>query len=405
MNPKKWTAIYIGCALLGVFAGYVATLIYKPSLIPPAFRIAGLHAPTNILFLGCDVVYEGRGRAKKVRSGSFKGRSDTIMVARLDPFRKGISVLSIPRDTRVSIPGYGRNKINAANALGGVELVKETISELLGIQVDHYVVLNLKGLEAMVDELGGIELEVPKRMRYRDRSAGLTINLHPGKQVLSGQEAIGFVRFRHDELGDIGRVQRQEIFLKAVLHKAMKPESWVAIPKLIDCASRYSDTDLSVAELTSYVTFVKDVPRDNQVLMMLPGTFSDTGDWLVNQKEKRRIVSRFLGAHYFSSDRSDLRLTILNFSSDRSLSARVARDLKEKGYRHLRIKKAKRHIDSPLRKSRIIAQKGNTAEANLVKGDLGNTGVVVNASVGDIESSVTLELGEDLIINSESPDK
>ncbi|HMO22906.1 MAG TPA: LCP family protein, partial [Candidatus Melainabacteria bacterium] len=120
------------------------------------------------------------------------------------------------------------------------------------------------------------------------------------RQTLKGSDAIGFVRFRHDQLGDIGRVQRQEIFMKAVLEKAIRPESWPKIPGLLSLAGEYSLSDLSTAEIASYVAFVKRVPRDNHILMMLPGNFSDSGDWLVNDREKRRLISRFLGTSFIS---------------------------------------------------------------------------------------------------------
>lgn len=395
MSPRKWTVIYILCLVVGVLAGYVATLIYKPSLLPSALRIGGVYSPTTVLFLGTDVVYEGKGRKAKARSASFKGRSDTIMVARLDPYKNSVAILSIPRDTRVHIPGHGRQKVNAANALGGPELVMETLSDLLSIDIDHYVVLNLRGLEALVDELGGITVDVPKRMRYRDRSANLNIDLQPGRQTLKGSDAIGFVRFRHDQLGDIGRVQRQEIFMKAVLEKAIKPESWPKIPGLLSLAGDYSLSDLSTAEIASYVAFVKRVPRDHHILMMLPGNFSDSGDWLVNEREKRRLISRFLGTSFISADRGKLSVSLLNMTSDRGLARRLARELKEKGYTRIRVKQGEIH--EPLAVSRIIAQKGNTADADLVRSDLGDLGTVVNASVGDIESEVTVELGEDML--------
>lgn len=394
MSPKGWTSFVIGCVILGLISGYIAALFFKPSLIPPALRVSGVRQPTTILFLGVDVVYDKKRRGDKK---SFKGRSDTIMVARLDPYKNSLSVLSIPRDTKVPVPGHGKQKVNAANALGGVELVDETLEELLDIKIDHYVVLNLKGLEELVDEIGGVDIDVPKRMRYRDRAAKLDINLKPGMKTLSGEQAIGFIRFRHDQLGDIGRVQRQEIFLKAVLTKAMNPETWTAIPRLVECANKHMLSDLNIGDLITYATFVKDVPKENQVLMMLPGRFSDSGDWLVNYREKRPIVSRFLGYTFISTDRKKLALSIINKSSDKKLSKKIYKELKSKGYKRIRIKRRKRRSAKPMETSRIIAQRGNIADAELVREDLGDIGDLVNASVGDIDSAVTLELGDDLI--------
>lgn len=138
--------------------------------------------------------------------------------------------------------------------------------------------------------------------------------------------------------------------------------------------------------------------------MMLPGNFSDSGDWLVNNREKRRLISRFLGTSFISADRSKLSLSLLNMTSDRGLARRLARELKEKGYTRIRVKQGESH--EPLATSRIIAQKGNTADADLVRSDLGDRGTVVNASVGDIESEVTVEIGEDMLSREyDSPEK
>jgi len=179
--------------------------------------------------MGTDVVYSKEHRVLKADPKSFQGRSDTILVCRLDPIANSLSVLSIPRDTQARIPGYrGLQKINGANAFGGPLLAAQTIDDLLGIPVDHYAVINVHGLVELVDELGGITVVVPKRMKYTDNSAKLKINLDPGPHVLSGVEAMGFVRFRHDALGDIGRVQRQELF-ELVLRLAPQKESSVVV--------------------------------------------------------------------------------------------------------------------------------------------------------------------------------
>src|SRR4029077_19223529 len=133
-------------------------------------------------------------------------------------------------------------KINAANALGGPLLAKEVVGKFLDLPIDHYVVLNVQGLVQLVNALGGITVEIPKRMKYMDWTAKLKIDLEPGFHTLTGNQAMGFVRFRHDALGDIGRVQRQQLFIHAVLEKAMQPESWTHLPKLIQIGEQYVQT-------------------------------------------------------------------------------------------------------------------------------------------------------------------
>jgi LCP family protein required for cell wall assembly len=317
------------------------------------------------------------------------------MVARLDPYRNTLGVLSVPRDTQVTMPGFGTQKINAANAIGGPNLAMTTVGNLIQLPIDHYVILNVHGLVSLVDELGGITVEIPKKMRYMDWTAKLKIDLEPGFHTLTGNQAMGFVRFRHDALGDIGRVQRQEIFIRAVLDKAMRPESWSHLPKLIEIAQNYISSDMSTNELMQNAAFVRGVPKKNQYLAMLPGQFSGTGDWLADRNDTRRMVARLLGSSFVSSDRERIHVVVINQSSTTNTGMKIARVLRQKGYKWVIVKNAESHV-KPIKQSRIIAQLGNTEEADLVRNDLDDLGDVVNASVGDIQSAVTVQAGDDL---------
>lgn len=382
---------------MGVLGAYVYVSVSKPQLMPPQLRIATLRKPTTILMLGTDVVYSDSGRRLKADKDAFTGRSDTIMVGRLDPLANTLRVISIPRDTLVDIPGNGTQKINAANAIGGPDLAKATISNFLDTPIEHYVVLNVHGLVDLVNELGGITVEVPKRMQYMDWTAKLKIDLEPGVHTLTGNQAMGFVRFRHDALGDIGRVQRQEIFLRAVLDKALKPESWKHIPKLIEIAQNYISTDLSAQEILEMANFVRGVPKSNQLLTMMPGNFSPGGDWAVERSDVRRMVARLMGANFIETTRDSIRVSIGNCSSTEGMGFKLAKILGSKGYKNVIVQKRMLELSDSLKRTRIVAQKANPEDASLVKSDLGNIGDVVNASVGDIESSVTIMIGDDLV--------
>lgn len=149
------------------------------------------------------------------------GRSDTLMVAAIDPKKNQASLLSVPRDTRVKIKGHGFDKINAAYAYGHEQLSQDTIEHLLGIKIDHYIIINTKSFKKIIDAIGGIDIDVPKRMHYEDPwddDGGLVIDFKPGKQHMDGAKAITYVRYR-DEEGDIGRIKRQQAFVQACLDK------------------------------------------------------------------------------------------------------------------------------------------------------------------------------------------
>lgn len=396
MRSSSWLATFIVCALLGTTFGYVVTLVYKPSLLPPVLRIGGLTTPMTIVLLGTDIVYSKERRHLKADKASYQGRSDTIMVARLDPIRNSVTMLSIPRDTVVKIPGHGHQKINAANALGGPQLVADTLWELLGTPIDHYLVLNVHGLVELVDELDGLNVEVPKRMKYVDHSAKLKIDLQPGPHKLNGEEAMGFVRFRHDELGDIGRVQRQELFLRAVQEKALDPSSWAKVPKLLGIAQKYILSDMDGAKLMQIASFARSVPKANQTMIMMPGNFSGSGDWAVSDEDVQTVVSRLLGKPIAASTRDNIRITVENATSNPDGGRRLYKYLLARGYNVVSYKQKSDVYGAPLTKTRIIAQRGNTEDAVLIRGDLRNQGDIVNASVGDIQSAVTIIAGDDV---------
>lgn len=364
-------------------------------MIPAPLRLGSLSQPTTVLLLGTDVVYteQGAHQNKKIDQAAFTGRSDTIMVCRLDPVRNAMAILSIPRDTEAQIPGNGKQKINAANALGGPTLAAQTVSNFLGIPVDHYVVLNVHGLVDLVNELGGITVDVPQKMKYMDWTAKLKIDLEPGPHTLTGNQAMGFVRFRHDALGDIGRVQRQQLFIRAVMAKALEPQSWSHLPRLMEIASQYVSTDMSVSQMMSMATFARAVPKKNQMMMMLPGNFSGNG-WSSSDMEIRNITNRLMGANFVGSLRNEMRITIENASSTPGVGFKVAKILSPKGY-NVVVKNLKAKI-GPFKRTRVIAQRGNPDDAEQVVTDLGGIGDIVNASVGDIESTVTVQVGDDI---------
>jgi LCP family protein required for cell wall assembly len=396
-SSDNWSSTFIACAILGILFGYVVTLFLKPGLLPPMLRFGGLTTPTTVLLMGTDVVYTTEHRALKADPASYQGRSDTILVCRLDPIRNSLSILQIPRDTQVKIPGYkGLQKINGANAYGGPRLAAQTIWDFLSVPVDHYVVLNVHGLVELVDELGGITIDVPKSMHYKDNSAKLNINLDPGPHLLNGTEAMGFVRFRHDALGDIGRVQRQELFLRAVEEKALDPMAWAKVPKLLSIAQNYVLTDMDTGQLMQIANFARAVPKANQQMIMLPGHFSGTGDWATDDQEVRLVVARWNGQAVPSSTREAIRITVENATGDPDNGRKLYKYLSARGYNVVAYRAKSDVYNGQLSTTRIIAQRGNTEEALLVKQDLFNCGDIVNASVGDIQSAITVVAGEDL---------
>ncbi|MGB9588176.1 MAG: LCP family protein, partial [Armatimonadota bacterium] len=215
--------VLVGAAALGAFIGYFTSQHFsgsglKEALSPPF----GGKTLVNVLVLGED----NTGVSRKGR-----GLTDTIMVVSIDLTSKQVAAISIPRDTRVDLNGYGGyQKINAAHVMGGPALTMCVVQQLIGVSPDYYVKLNVQGFKQMVDILGGVTIDVEKNMRYRDRSQNLYINLKKGVQVLDGEKAMQYVRFRHDAMGDIARIERQQKFVKALAKQALSPANFPKLP-------------------------------------------------------------------------------------------------------------------------------------------------------------------------------
>lgn len=187
------------------------------------------------------------------------GNTDTIMVATFDVPEKKIGLVSIPRDTVISLENTAAyNKINAAYAQGGTEQLREEVSELLGIPVDYYVKVRLTAFERLVDLVGGVYFDVPTDMHYFDPDQDLLIDLTAGPQTLNGNQAMQLVRFRQDNTGagygDTGRAHTQQEFLKAMLSQVLSGASIGDVPGLVDIVRNYVEIDkeLSVNDMVYF---------------------------------------------------------------------------------------------------------------------------------------------------------
>ncbi len=251
----------IVAGLLLSLAG-LATWWYLPARgQPPAATTAtDVSEATNILVLGVD------------ERSHDTGRSDTMMLVHVTPGGP-VRMLAIPRDTLVSIDGYGEGKANSAYTYGGPELAKASVSRLLGLPVDHYVKVNLAGFRQLVDLMGGVTVDVPKPMHYEDPYDHLKIDLKPGRQLLDGEKAEQFVRFRHDEIGDdVSRIHRQQEFLKAAAEQVLSPGNLARLPKLIYTAAGFVDTDLPISRQLSLAYAVYSAKQGDGLLQeTLPG--------------------------------------------------------------------------------------------------------------------------------------
>lgn len=359
--------------------------------------------PINILVMGIDRVPGAAAGSDDV----FSGRTDTLLLLRVDPETQTVNILSIPRDTRIRIPGHGVNKINQANVEGGPELVAQTISANFGsIPVDRYVRVSTGAFKEIVDLVGGVEVLVPKRMVYEDHSQGLYIDLHPGLQTLNGDQAEQFARFRKDASGDIGRVQRQQILLKAFRERLQDPTVIPKLPQGIRLLQRYIDTNLSLEELLALANFGLNLEGDNLQMVMLPGRFSSSREyiasyWIPDRGASMQIMEDFFQVNSLATladnrDQESLwgqRIAVQNAASAPHVAADAARYLRQEGFRNVYVIQDWPAVQA---QTQIIAQRGNVASAQRL-GSLLATGRVVSESTGDLQSDITLRIGNDWI--------
>jgi LCP family protein required for cell wall assembly len=221
----------------------------------------------NLLILGCDVDYVN-DKPIPINSSN-GGRSDAMMVAHIDFTTGMVNILSIPRDTYCRIPDHGIHKINAATAFGGWQLAQATVKSVFGIDSKYCVRMNFIGFQKAVQELGGVNLDVEKRLDYDDNWGHLHVHLKPGYQHLSGYQAMGYVRMRHSD-SDLMRSERQHKFIEAMRDQVKNPSNLRHLPGVLDAITDAISTNMKRDQLLTIVNFMQRLPKDKIALATLP---------------------------------------------------------------------------------------------------------------------------------------
>ena len=246
---KRWPSILLVCLLLiGGITGY-AYYQYKQGVnqslkdINTDQKEANVvydfkgqkdqYGDTNVLLLGSDA------------RGNEKSRADTIMILHYNQDKGTFKLTSIMRDSYVAIPGHAKHKINSAFARGGPELMRQTIKQNFDIDLQYYAIVNFQGFVQLIDEVfpNGVEINVEKEM-----SEYVDTPLEPGLQRLNGKQMLSFVRFRHDAVGDFGRVERQQIAIKAIKEQLSGVKTIAKLPKLIGVVTPYINTNMPTTD-------------------------------------------------------------------------------------------------------------------------------------------------------------
>lgn len=258
----------------------------------------------NVLLLGVDTLSN-----EKKQTGT---RSDTMMILSVDPITKTGFILSIPRDSYVQIHGQEKmTRINHAHSYGGTELALSTVKDFIKIPIHHYIKVDYNALFKVVDDLGGIEFDVPIDMNYSDTQAKppLKINLKAGIQTLNGEQAMGLLRFRKDYPDrDLGRIRTQQAFIETVLKKLASPASIPKIPKHIETAYQYVETDMTLQDILSLIKIGISIDLSYVEKATIPGkpTMKNGSSVIeVDYDQMDELIKYLLSGKYISTKNSD----------------------------------------------------------------------------------------------------
>lgn len=284
MNVKKFFLVFglIILAALAAFAGIVAGLISaKPFALGDhgnALSEIGSDGVVNFLLVGKDHV---------------GANTDVIMVLSLNPTEKKISILSVPRDTRIYLSGT--RKINSVYSYAQYygmrkeETLIEAVSEVTRLPIHYYAIINLRAFRDVVDALGGVEYNIERPYHYDDPLQDLHIHLDPGQQTLSGAQAEGLIRYRHDyAMGDIDRVGVQQHFIMELIRQKLQIRYISEIPEVYDEVTDNVVSNLKVSDMLSYAKAVMGFEVETY---LLPGYAGDgSGYWIQDDAETDRLI-------------------------------------------------------------------------------------------------------------------
>jgi LCP family protein required for cell wall assembly len=381
-------------------AGFFSDPRIAPELQPASATPPG--APFYMVLMGSDT-----------RAGQTQQRSDTLIVARVDPQQKRVSMISIPRDSRVNIPGYGMTKVNAAATYGGPALVIKTVKELTGLPITHYINLDFVGFRDIVDAMGGVWINIPQKIYDRDASAfgSAFATIPKGYQKLDGRLALTFVRARHAfAAGDYARMDNQQIFIKALAKQTLTIANVFKAPAIINAVASHLNTDLTVDELANLVMQFKGMPSngiDSATAPSAPQYIGGISYVLIDDTAFQAMISRMkrgLPLNPTSSNGSnsttptvtvkpsDVPLTVRNGAGVSGLASQAATFFTSKGFKIAASGNMNQFVYG---RTLIVYQTGKVDQANFVRETLGFGDVIPSAGMYSFKTQVMVVIGKD----------
>lgn len=358
----------------------------------------------NLLVLGI----EGGMSPVTGTPSSLPKPAETLWLMRFDPVQNTVSVLLIPPQTRVEIPDRGRNPVASAHSIGGVTLTSRVVSQTLNaIPIDRYIRADAATFGSFIDLLGGVELFVPESISYQDSTQGIAVNLQPGWQTLKGEETLGFARFQENE-GDRSGIHRQQMILQSVGDRLASPTLSPQLPRILQLMHEYIDTNLTLEELFGLVNLLQQRSPDGLKMVLLPGEFTTTRSvptpyWNLDTTGRDRVLYHYFDQELNSGTQRDrattpkspktLKIALQNASGNPLILGQILAELKSRGYRNVY---SISDWPDPKPYTQIIIQTGDIPAAHTLH-TLLPTAQIQSSSLGDLESEITLRIGQDAI--------
>jgi LCP family protein required for cell wall assembly len=329
--------------------------------------------PVNILVLGLDI-----GDVNQKDNESIK-RTDTIMVLHYEPKNNEASLISVPRDMLIKV-NKKNNKINAAYAIGGEKLIQSEIEKLIEADINYIVKIDYEGFRALVDAVGGVEMDIERNMYYDDDAQDLHIRFNKGETVLlDGKKAEEFFRWRKNNdgtglaNGDLDRIENQHKFINKLIEKCTSPAIITNIKGILDVLPAYVKTNMSPSKIISYGLGLKDLDKSNVTTATLQGDLKTIGgaSYVVYNRNMNIETLGLLSGSEASNGtikKKNLRINILNGTRITGLASRMSESLKTKGYSAI-------DTGNTQERSKTIIKTNNKEIGKLIVEDLG-TGTI-----------------------------
>ncbi len=374
--------------ILGLALGLLFIMIVL-SFCSPVNRTVQKGERINLLLIGCDETENSK-------------RADVLMFFSFLPRQRLADILSIPRDSRVRVPQYKLLRINEFFAYGykkggieeGISLTREVTQNLLGLEIPYYIQIDFKGLISIVDALGGITIDIAEKMDYDDNWGSLHIHFKPGRQTLNGQQCLEYLRFRKDVQGDIGRMQRNRNFIRALTAKIKSPAIIFRMPQLAWTSIKAFHTNLGLYDLLTLISELRKLNTQNFRQQQLPGNpVSIRGAWVwAIDKPRMDKVTQLLREDPASADNkvANIRVEIWNGTHNRDAVEEVTKYLRQKGVDVL----TWGYFERTLAHTKIIDRTGNIETANYLGKILNCDEIETSLSDSSLTQAVII-IGED----------